>query len=122
MAWPGTPLPPPRFALTGLATQNHLAVTYPTGDMQLDMRPYSHVRTHAAARYRLYAVVDHLGSSIRMGHYIAKVKAQWHGALAIPNVADNSWWQADDAVVTALSPQEVHDPHAVHLLFYERCP
>jgi ubiquitin C-terminal hydrolase len=97
-------------------------VTYPTGDTQLDMRPYSHGRTHAAARYRLYAVVDHLGQSINAGHYIAKVKAQWGGALPIANVAANSWWRADDETVTPLLPDAVHDPRAVYMLFYERCP
>ena len=89
-------------------------MTYPTGDTLLDMRPYSHARTHAMAQYRLYAVVDHWGQSIRAGHYVAKVKAQWNGAP--------SWWQANDATVTALTPEAVHDPLAVCMLCYERCP
>ena len=61
-----------------------------------------------SARYSLYGVLVHLGSSTHSGHYYSFVKS--------PN---STWYRMDDDSVSAVSSQQVLRQQA-YMLFYTR--
>lgn len=65
-----------------------------------------------AVTYRLYAVVDHMGS-LHGGHYISKV------LVASKEGNKNRWYEFDDSTVTRIDESSVQSSHA-YLLFYTR--
>lgn len=62
--------------------------------------------------YRLYGVVDHMGS-LHGGHYISKV------LVAPTEGGESRWYEFDDSTVTRIDEARVQSSHA-YLLFYTR--
>eukprot|EP01063_Lacrimia_lanifica_P018232 TRINITY_DN25174_c0_g1_i1.p1 TRINITY_DN25174_c0_g1~~TRINITY_DN25174_c0_g1_i1.p1 ORF type:complete len:561 (+),score=105.78 TRINITY_DN25174_c0_g1_i1:50-1684(+) len=84
--------------------------------LTLDMEPYldvsaRHLPENAMKHYRLYGVVNHIGS-LHAGHYTSWVRG-----------AGSEWHQYDDATVSTL-PSSYVPPTSdrPYLLFYEKCP
>ncbi|XP_019867047.1 ubiquitin carboxyl-terminal hydrolase nonstop [Aethina tumida] len=59
-------------------------------------------------RYSLFAVINHVGSSINVGHYTAFVRQQ-----------HDCWYKCDDHVITRANLREVLDSEG-YLLFYHK--
>ncbi|XP_070581362.1 ubiquitin carboxyl-terminal hydrolase 31-like [Ptychodera flava] len=59
--------------------------------------------------YKLYAVCNHIGSTLSGGHYTATCK----------NPVDSNWYLYDDAEVTEMAEDKIVTPSA-YLLFYQR--
>ncbi|KAG0164539.1 Ubiquitin carboxyl-terminal hydrolase 36 [Apophysomyces sp. BC1015] len=79
----------------------------------LDMAPYisKEKKIHSSQlRYRLYAVLVHLGHGCGSGHYYAYVKN-----------SSGKWYRMDDEDVVAVSAGEVFSQQA-YMLFYEQEP
>ncbi|XP_017782098.1 PREDICTED: LOW QUALITY PROTEIN: ubiquitin carboxyl-terminal hydrolase nonstop [Nicrophorus vespilloides] len=81
----------------------------------LDMTPFmSRNKTSSSYpippdnRYSLFAVINHLGSSINAGHYTAYVRQQ-----------RDYWYKCDDHVITRANLKEVLDSEG-YLLFYHK--
>lgn len=69
----------------------------------LDMTPFMSRNNNESAipsdnRYSLFAVINHIGSSIYAGHYTAFVRQQ-----------HDSWYKCNDDVITRANLQEVLD-------------
>ncbi|KAI8985228.1 hypothetical protein BDB01DRAFT_789372 [Pilobolus umbonatus] len=74
----------------------------------LDMAPYvSEGKEPESTKYRLFAVLVHLGSHCESGHYISFV-----------NAPDGSWYEMDDDVKTRVSLKTVLNQKA-YMLFYK---
>ena len=75
----------------------------------LDLSPFTSKPT-GDMKYRLYALVLHLGRSMGSGHYVAVVR-----------IADDLWYRCDDEEVTQVSKEQAMGYQTeAYLLFYER--
>ncbi|ONK58078.1 uncharacterized protein A4U43_C09F7890 [Asparagus officinalis] len=81
----------------------------------LDFMPYMDSRFVGEEKYvyRLIGIVEHLGSSMTFGHYVAYVRAEQN------QEGKDSWFKADDTEIEEVSLKEVLKRNA-YLLFYER--
>uniref|UniRef100_A0A0A9B8U8 USP domain-containing protein n=1 Tax=Arundo donax TaxID=35708 RepID=A0A0A9B8U8_ARUDO len=71
------------------------------------------------ARYRLVGVIEHIGSSVKVGHYVAYVRASRIGSDQQSSSGSSTWFRANDEKIKAVSLEEVRKREA-YVLFYER--
>ncbi|XP_074040933.1 ubiquitin carboxyl-terminal hydrolase nonstop [Leptinotarsa decemlineata] len=79
----------------------------------LDMTPFMSKNENESPfpmdnRYSLFAVINHLGTSINVGHYTAYIRHQ-----------RDYWYKCDDHVITRANLKEVLDSEG-YLLFYHK--
>ena len=72
------------------------------------------------ARYRLVGVIEHIGNSLKKGHYVAYVRGSRTGSKQQQQSSGSStWFCADDSIIREVSLADVLKCEA-YLLFYER--
>lgn len=81
-------------------------INYPD---EFDLRPYMSESNKPPIRYKLSAVLVHVGHTSNSGHYYCFIKN-----------SDNFWYRMDDSNVSQVSRQAVLDQQA-YVLFYTRC-
>ena len=70
------------------------------------------------ARYRLVGVIEHIGNSLKKGHYVAYVRGSRTGSKQ-QSSGSSTWFHADDSIIREVSLANVLMCEA-YLLFYER--
>ena len=88
-------------------------VQFPADEHErLDLSAYMAQFGSQRAQYRLYAVSQHLGSSMRFGHYTAAAR----------NHQDGNWYQFNDTFAQRLPgrPSRLVVNSKAYVLFYER--
>jgi ubiquitin C-terminal hydrolase len=88
----------------------------------LDMAPYlaeyGGDKEKEDTLFDLFAVTNHLGSSMGYGHYTSYVKRPPSGLYKEGSTADQ-WFEFNDSRVTPVSPDTVLSP-AAYVLYYRR--
>ncbi|CAO2200254.1 unnamed protein product [Urochloa humidicola] len=71
------------------------------------------------ARYRLVGVIQHIGNSLKEGHYVAYVRGSRTGSEQQESSGPSKWFCADESTVGEVSLASILKREA-YLLFYER--
>uniref|UniRef100_A0A6B2KY63 ubiquitinyl hydrolase 1 n=1 Tax=Arcella intermedia TaxID=1963864 RepID=A0A6B2KY63_9EUKA len=71
---------------------------------ELDLHRYN---SNVNARYELFSVINHIGSTAHSGHYVSYVKH------------DSTWWKFDDTEVSREEPNE-RSTNCAYMLFYRK--
>jgi ubiquitin C-terminal hydrolase len=104
--------------------KNHERVVFPCGDMEtLDLKPFivgdacstdiTNSEFSRSTKYRLYAVAQHHGATMRFGHYTAVAQ----------NFDTKEWYKFNDSYTTNIEKKYVFDNvvnKSAYVLFYQR--